>query len=651
LRVLGREEHIMTTTPTLWKSEMQVNITEGFDGQVVPLRDGGYVIVWTNLGGADIVGQKFDAAGNKVGGEVALVGAGLEPLAFEPAVTTLANGQIAVAFAYVGFVSDGFGNVETGIAVRIFNPALGLVRTDFLAVPDSSQNLDQNLDPSIAALTDGGYMVSYTHPTREVGSGAIAQSDIVANIVSPTGVVGGQFDVFNQDNKSGLSELATLSDGNVVAVYQDHVDRLSLHTDILYTIFKPDGAPLQSGLVPGAGDADGREARPDVAALRDGGFVVIWTDNFFQARASILSNTGTPVASDIWVNTEHATLVSDDTRAGVVALADGGFLVTFDVDDGTLQQWFAQRFDATGHKIGDEVLVKRFGADLSLPEPTSHAEVAVLADGRIAYALDATDVARNLDVETSIWTTKLADGHVHDFDGDGTGDVLWQHDNGGVGIWELDSGQVIASAGLRVGGPDRHVAGTGDFNGDAKSDILWRNDNGATGIWELDGTGVIGVGSPGQLAPEWKIADTADFNGDGTSDILWHNDNGATGIWELDGTQVIGVGSVGQAAPEWKIAGTGDFNRDGTSDILWRHDNGAVGVWELDGTQVIGTASLGTAGPDWHVMDTGDFNGDGADDILWRNDNGAVGLWELKDGQVIATASLGTAGTDWNIVA
>ena len=101
----------MTTTPRLWKSQTQVNTTDGgasqTDGQIAALPDGGYLVVWVddsltnNPFGDAIVGQKYDAAGTKVGGEVDL---SHFPHSFtsgelvQPAVTVLANGNIAVTF-------------------------------------------------------------------------------------------------------------------------------------------------------------------------------------------------------------------------------------------------------------------------------------------------------------------------------------------------------------------------------------------------------------------------------------------------------------------------------------------------------------------------------------------------------------------------
>ena len=100
----------MTTTPKIWKSLTQVNATDSgpdgvaqADGQIVALKDGGYVVVWAdnsgmfNANGTAVMGQRYNSAGNKVGGEVYL-SPSISDEQFSPAVTVLPNGNIAVAF-------------------------------------------------------------------------------------------------------------------------------------------------------------------------------------------------------------------------------------------------------------------------------------------------------------------------------------------------------------------------------------------------------------------------------------------------------------------------------------------------------------------------------------------------------------------------
>src|SRR5262245_21808803 len=244
----------MTTTPILWKSLTQVNTTDAgpynaiqSDGQIVALKDGGYVVVWTDDSGANntdgaasVIGQRYDSAGDKVGGEVYLT-SGLRGDSFAPSVTLLGDGNLAVAF-----VNEFNGNDD--ICVRIFTPSLTIGRTDFI-----DTGATQTLYPSITALDDGGYAVSYT----------VDDAQTAGRIVSISGFQGPQFSPLASGQTH--SELATLSNGNFVVV---HHDASFLDLEVL----TPTGSNVGFANVSLGG------SEPDVAALRDGGFVVVWTD-------------------------------------------------------------------------------------------------------------------------------------------------------------------------------------------------------------------------------------------------------------------------------------------------------------------------------------------------------------------------------------
>ena len=158
--------------PHIVKPGTQVNATDRgtqFQSEIAALHDGGYVVVWTDISltcnslGEAVVGQRYDAAGNKVGGDPAHGGeVNLSLLTTgdqsAPAVTTLANGDIAVAFV------DSFSGNDD-IYVRVFDPSLHLIRT-------GASSLELGFDPSLAALADGGYAVSYTVGTGFFGGGA-----------------------------------------------------------------------------------------------------------------------------------------------------------------------------------------------------------------------------------------------------------------------------------------------------------------------------------------------------------------------------------------------------------------------------------------------------------------------------------------------
>ena len=106
----------MAFTPILWKSQTQVNASDSGvqnDGQIAATQDGGYVVVWQSIN--FIIGQRYDSAGNKLNSEViAGFNSGQQTA---PAVTVLANGNIAVAFVDVPAAE---------VYVQIFAPTWGL---------------------------------------------------------------------------------------------------------------------------------------------------------------------------------------------------------------------------------------------------------------------------------------------------------------------------------------------------------------------------------------------------------------------------------------------------------------------------------------------------------------------------------------------
>jgi len=96
-----------------------------------------------------------------------------------------------------------------------------------------------------------------------------------------------------------------------VAVYQDENAGSATDTDIAYGIFTNTGMQaFAHNFVPGGAFGGGAETDPDVAALRDGGFVVVWADADAGAateiRASIISNGNILVTGNIPVNTTTA---------------------------------------------------------------------------------------------------------------------------------------------------------------------------------------------------------------------------------------------------------------------------------------------------------------------------------------------------------
>jgi hypothetical protein len=258
----------------------------------------------------------------------------------------------------------------------------------------------------------------------------------------------------------------------------------------------------------------------------------------------------------------------------------------------------------------------------------------------------------------------------HDFNADGSSDVLWRDTSGNVAMWEMNGTSVLNPNAAGVGNVPTtwSILGQRDFDGDGYSDILWHDTSGNVAIWLMNGKTVSNPNTAGvgNVATTWSIVGTGDFNGDSYGDILWHDASGDVAIWLMNGTTVMNPNNagLGNVAPVWQIAGTGDFNADSQDDILWRNTStGDVAIWLLsclNGTTVESfvhvlnpnTAGVGNVATTWSVVGTGDFNGDGKVDILWRDTSGNVAIW-LMNGTTILnpnTAGVGKIPTTWSVV-
>jgi len=233
-----------------------------------------------------------------------------------------------------------------------------------------------------------------------------------------------------------------------------------------------------------------------------------------------------------------------------------------------------------------------------------------------------------------------------DLNNDGTGDVLWRHDNGTTAAWLMNGGQVASSPnyGSSAGW---NVIATGDFNNNGTDDILWRHANGTTAAWSMNNGAITGTPAFGSTTG-WNVLASGDFNNDGTDDILWRHDNGTTAAWLMNGG---GIGSTPfyGSSTGWNVIGSGDFDNNGTDDILWRHDNGTTAAWLMNNGAMSSTPFYGST-TGWNLIGSGDFNNNGTADLLWRHADGTTAAWLMSNGTMSSTPFYGsTAG--WNVAA
>lgn len=301
------------------------------------------------------------------------------------------------------------------------------------------------------------------------------------------------------------------------------------------------------------------------------------------------------------------------------------------------------------------------------------ASASGLAAGTYTGTMTVSSTSRDLEMALPIAVTITvapASREPGDFSGDGSFDLVWQHQTQGwLSLWRMNG--VTLQSGVPIN-PDRvpdtswKVVGTGDFNGDGHPDLLWQHQTqGWVSAWLMNGVNqVSGVSlTPDRvLDTNWKIVATGDFNADGKRDIVWHHQaTGQASVWIMDGTRLRDGRLLTPdrvADINWKIVGAGDFNGDRKTDLVWHNQStGQISIWLMNGTTLIDGVWVSpsrVADTNWKIRAVGDVNGDGNPDLIWQHaTNGSLSAWVMNGVNMVSGTLLSpstVADTNWKIV-
>ncbi len=378
----------MTTTPTFWRSLGQVNKNDtgptGVDQDdpvVIGLANGNLLVAYTDdtnsddsANGSDIIGKIYSPLGAQIGNPIQLNTFRSVDDEGNPDIAALSDGGFVVVYEDV----DASG---TSLIWEVFDASGSLERRGLLE--DDPAGADVVTDPRVAVFDDDSFVVTYT---RSVG----ANSELRARVVSDTGVVGSEFNIRSGGNEPRDASVAVLSNGNFVSVY---VEDDGGDAKLEYGIFTAAGANVTTNNIVSVG---GSNEAPEVAALAGGGFAMVWADTATPADEDIyvrvFGNGGTAVSGLIAIQ-DKTNVAVDPT---ITALQDGGFAVVY--DDDTQDELVLQRFDSLGNTVGSATAIE------SAPPSAGSPSIGLLSDGRIAAAWEAFDtLSSGFDVSAAIW--------------------------------------------------------------------------------------------------------------------------------------------------------------------------------------------------------------------------------------------------------
>jgi Ca2+-binding RTX toxin-like protein len=255
--------------------------------------------------------------------------------------------------------------------------------TPEIQVNPAAQGGSQSL-PAIASMVDGSYVVVWHGPGGN--SANLVMNGVFAQRYSISGQpIGGP--VLLTDNwatgAKNTPAIAGFTDGSYVVTWTGTQVVNGVSSSAVYARkFGLSGTPLGAEQVVHQ-YAPGSQSDSAVTVLSNGRFVVTWTDTGGRdgegggVYGRLFSIGGIAIGDDFLVNTVTA---NSQDYSSVTALANGGFAVVWHSVGSTFDV-FLQRFDATGAKVGGQILVSP-GAGSEDYYPA----VSLLADGGLAVS-------------------------------------------------------------------------------------------------------------------------------------------------------------------------------------------------------------------------------------------------------------------------
>lgn len=263
-------------------------------------------------------------------------------------VTRLSDGSFVDVWTSAG--QDGSGK---GVYMRHYDASGNSLSAETLVNTTTTNN--QYL-PTVSSLGNGGFVVGWSSTGQDGSSDGIFLQRFDSNAAA----VGTETraNVYTAGSQSA-SHVASLSDGGYIAVWNS-VGQDGAQGGIYARQFNSSGVSVGGEIHVSTTTAD-NQYQPTVTGLPGGGSVVVWSANgqdgsdlgVFMQR---FDSAGHAVGAETQVNT-YTSLNQFDPS--VVALNDGGFLVTWDshAQDSSFYGVYGQRYDASGVATGAEFRV------------------------------------------------------------------------------------------------------------------------------------------------------------------------------------------------------------------------------------------------------------------------------------------------------
>ena len=359
----------------------------------------------------------------------------------------------------------------------------------------------------------------------------------------------------------------------------------------------------------------GEQEDPNVFGLIDGGYVIAWRGNGVGDTVGVFTQrynaSGAKVGGETLVNT---TVAGDQTQPSVVGLLGGGYVVTwYGPNAGGVESIFVQQYNASGAKVGGEILVNTTATGLR-----DSPEITGLADGGYVVAWEAQGADGSYDSylqrfnasgakvggEVFINTSTLGPQDYPQIFGFPDGGYLAVWEGGGPGDDYGIFAQRFNSAGVKVGG--QQLINTASVDTQTEHMVAVQANGNYLVVWEsypetVNGPGQIDVmaqlyNSTGAKVGVQTRLNTTITGDQGEPHVSAMFDGGYLVTWVGNGPgDVYGVYTQRLNASGALVGGETLVNTTTAGDqvitrVTTLADGGYVVVWESIGQDAAGSA-------------------------------------------------------------
>ena len=417
--------------------ETLVNDIVAYDQQapaITTLDGGGYIVTWASGyqdgSGGGIYARQYAADGTATGPEFR-VNDETANNQDTPAVTALGDGGYLIA--YTSFVGDVYAGHMT-ILTRRYDASGNAGAETVLAATPHGNTL---ITPAVTRLDDGGYVVTWKTSYND-GTG---QAINLARFDATGAAVGSEVRIDTNVYGEHAPQIAAVADGGYVVTWTAYSTD-SGGNDVHLRRFDASGIAVGGDTVVTL-DPAGWQDNATVTGLADGGYIVTWASSNGDhgqndgIHAQRFTASGVRAGADILVNT---TALGSDPHTRVIQLANGDIVIAWDGagpsdDQGITTVTLSGDTAFTTLTSGHDIVTGTTGDDLILADGNNGLWSGDRIDGGDGTDTLGLDSAGTLDL-----TAFAALAHLEHLAGSSGDDLLIVDRASLSGITQIDGG-------------------------------------------------------------------------------------------------------------------------------------------------------------------------------------------------------------------